>query len=142
VVPTLEPEKSQNTPGRKYTDTLELRLRALTTIAGNGSNPDQLALQIVQGRKDERDGKGRPVLVLMHGIHLVDMLTPAQTIHELRILGTPSLWDEQRHGPTQHLNGLVAVEAVCSSIPTRDDPLWRLTDDSVLRGIDDGKQTS
>src|SRR5690242_82060 len=116
------------------------RLFAFGNVASDLGRADDAAASVADGRNRKRDMQRLAALGDTDGLKMVDALTLSKTIEDGGLLAAAVLWNDYGDVLTDSLGRGVAKQALGTLIPAGNDAVEILTDNGVVRTIDNGSQ--
>jgi hypothetical protein len=115
-----------------------LKALLLGDVTGNLGEADDRSRSVL----DRRDGQGDmdvfPVLPSPHRFKVGDVFSLFHTLNDPRFLLDTILGKEEPDRLSDYLVGGVTERAFSPLIPARHDPIQRLADDGIFRGLHNG----
>src|SRR5439155_26145389 len=108
---------------------------ALGDIVGDRRGADDLAVRVEDRRDGERDLDVRAVLAHPGRLFALAALAAPHALEDAADLVDAVWGSEQGDRLPDHLLGGVPVQAGRGRVPAGDDPVYRLADDGVVRGL-------
>lgn len=116
-----------------------LNAAALGDVAGNLGSTDDDAGRIAEGRDGDRDKNASAVFADASGFEVTtNGLASGNTAKNVGLFDDAAGRQEHMHGLTHRFGGGIAENALGTGIPTGDDTVESLADDSVVGRFDDG----
>src|SRR6185295_48198 len=130
-----------NTPALfvlKSEQTLVFRLLARADVARNLGHARDLACSIPQRGHRQRDIDQTSILAAAHSLIVLDLLTKSYALKNCAFLILEAQWEQTGDRLADDLFGCVPEKAFGSWVPAGNYAIEVLTDDGVIRGLDDG----
>src|ERR1700736_1248387 len=119
---------------------LPLELLALGDIARYFRGSDNFAARISNGGDGERDVDELSIFSPAQSLNGLDSLAALDAIEKVRFLFFMVRGNQAHNGTADHLIRGVTEYSLGGEVPASDDPTVVVSDDGVLRGLDDCRQ--
>src|SRR5207253_1106260 len=110
---------------------------ALGDVPGDFCCADDLAFSILDGRNGQRNLDQTSIFALANGFIVIDTLTAPNARKNIGFLAAAIHWNQEYDRLADNFFCRIAEEPLCSWVPGFNDPIDVLTQDGIIRGLDD-----